>query len=181
MGIGDRWREVLLSLLNRQKINKRECRTSTVAAKEKIYWSMYFEQQMSPCPHIRDERMTSFSATYKGVMRQIRQHTTCNSAKLCMLIFAETVLIEHKKKKVQELETVRGGKKVQITGPTSHQIQYYRTRSLAHFILPDLRDPLHISFLPDLTRPLYRGHETIFCLNNNQPSVLPVERHGRLT
>ena len=42
-------------------------------------------------------------------MRQIRQHTTCNSANLCMLIFAETVLIE-RKKKVQELETVRGGK-----------------------------------------------------------------------
>ena len=55
MRIGDRWREALLSLLNRQKINKREYKTSTVAAKENIYWSIYFDQQMSPCPHISDE------------------------------------------------------------------------------------------------------------------------------
>ena len=53
--IGDRCREALLSLLNRQKINKKEYRTSIVAAKEKIYWPIYFDQQMSPCPHISNE------------------------------------------------------------------------------------------------------------------------------
>ena len=90
---------------------------------------------MSSCPHISDERMTPFSATYKGVMRQIRQHTTCNSANLCMLIFAETVLIELKKS-TRIRNSAWGKTKVQITGPTSHQVQYYRMRALAHFILP---------------------------------------------
>ena len=40
-GWGEGWELVTDGV--RQKINKRECRTST----EKIYWSIYFEQQMS--------------------------------------------------------------------------------------------------------------------------------------
>ena len=53
-----------------------------------------------------------------------------------MLIFAETVLME-RKKSTRIRNSAWRKTKVQITGPTSHQIKYYRTRALAHFTLPD--------------------------------------------